>query len=102
MAHFTDDQVDALERRFEVRRPAVPETSDSAKFENVESFAEAPTEIGLHLRMRMTDGTERLLLLNPVVARRLALSVLYRGEEAGWLDAYGDVITSPTIPKAPT
>ena len=95
MSGFTDDEVAALERRFETKRPRAPDPSDPAGFETVESFSDVPTERGLHLRLRLSDGTERLLLLNPVVARRLALSVLYRGEEAGWLDAYGDVISSP-------
>jgi hypothetical protein len=57
MAHFTDDQIDAFERRFEVKRPAVPETSDPATFENVESFTEAPTEIGLRTEARRPAGS---------------------------------------------
>jgi hypothetical protein len=94
MAHLTDEEVVTLERAFERKKPAMPDPATATELEMVESFAEVPTNRALHVRLRMKDGSEHNLVLNPVVARLLALSVLYRGEEGGWLDQYGDVISS--------
>ena len=100
MALFSDDEVAAMERMLETKRPRPPD-SDESKLEDVVSLTAVGTDAGLAVRIRLQDGSERQLRLNPVAARHLALSVLYRGEEAGWLDAYGDVISGDAVPAPP-
>ena len=94
MAGLSEQEVDALEQVLKRSRPAEPTVDEVGRFAQVASYSATATPAGLGVRFRLRDGTEQQVMLNPVVARLLALAVLYRGEEAGWLDEYGDVITA--------
>lgn len=64
----------------------------------VVSVLAAVMNVGLGLRMRTRSGEEIDVMLNPVVARAIAAGILTHGQEEGWLDGRGEVI-SPPLPR---
>ncbi len=96
---FTQEDVARMYRVLQAQRPATPGYDDLDCSKQIDAFAPRALNCGLVIRTRYRDGSEDVLLLGPVVARHLASCVLTMGEEAGWLDARGDIILPPA-PKA--
>ncbi|WP_157182156.1 hypothetical protein [Methylobacterium sp. WSM2598] len=95
---FGDGEIAAWGDALEGKRPREIEEIEWFGFPQVESFTAALTNVAMAFRFVDRDGKVIDCLMNPVVARAVAVTILNGGIEAGWLDAKGTVI-APLRPK---
>lgn len=95
---FGPEVIEIWERARRENLPSMPTDEDVLRMPEVISVVAAVMNIGIGLRMRANNGTEINVMLNPVVARAIAAGILKHGQEEGWLDERGGVI-SPPLPR---
>lgn len=96
---FTAATMRKWEHDFEALAPRPPNFSDLAALDQIVSLRARPTAYGLGLSFRTQSGFEPAMMLNPVVARALYLSLPILGQQGKWMTAQGGGVI-PMIPRA--
>lgn len=92
---YGPDVIEAWERARRANVPSIPTDEDVTRMPEIAAVTAAVMNVGIGLRMRAITGEEIDVMLNPVVARAIAAGILKHGQEEGWLDERGEVISPP-------
>lgn len=95
---FTAVEIAAWNDAFDRDRPTTPTEAEWPEFPQVDTFRAGILTVGVALRLKAKSGETFNLLLNPVSARELATAILSGGQQAGWLDGKGLVVSPPAAP----
>ncbi|MGX9981956.1 hypothetical protein [Methylobacterium fujisawaense] len=95
---FGRSEIEAWERALRTNLPQPITDEEVPGMPEVESVLAIVMTVGIGFRMKTRGGDEIDVMLNPVVARAMAAGVLKHGQEEGWLNERGEVI-SPPLPR---
>lgn len=90
---FDEAMIATWKREMADNRPEGFSDEDLAGLKQVDSFAPGALTAGFSMRMALRNGGTIDVVMNPVVARHLAACILTMGQQAGWLDEGGNVIS---------
>ena len=96
---FDMEDIRRWERNFEMNAPSAKDRTHATDNPAVISMRSQASKYGVAFRIRLADGTEQSIFLNPLVARAMMLEILQIGEESGWMPN-PQSIAAPLIPPA--
>lgn len=90
-----ETHLDAWRRALDELAPPAVDEPDWEKIDQIDSFRPMAMNVGMVFRMRRRNGEIFEICMNPVAARHMAACILLMGQEAGWLNASGEIICPP-------